>query len=76
MCASTSASVSASTCSAVPVAPVRSALALFYLDFFTIAEIAELLKMSEETLSETLAAARRLLTHALRAPRRDAPAEP
>ena len=56
--------------------PERSALALFYLDFFTIAEIAELLKMSEETLSETLAAARRLLAHALRAPRGDAPAEP
>ena len=56
--------------------PERSALALFYLDFFTIAEIAGLLKMSEETLSETLAAARRLLTHALRAPRGDAPAEP
>jgi DNA-directed RNA polymerase specialized sigma24 family protein len=47
--------------------PERSALALFYLDFFTIAEIAELLKMSIETLSETLDAARKLLEHSLRA---------
>ena len=47
--------------------PERSALALFYLDFFTVAEIAELLKMSVETLSETLEAARNLLEHSLRA---------
>lgn len=47
--------------------PERSALALFYLDFFTAEEIAEVLKMSVETLSETLAAARRLLGLALRA---------
>ena len=46
--------------------PERSALALFYLDFFTIAEIAELLKMSVETLSETLDAARKLLEQSLR----------
>jgi DNA-directed RNA polymerase specialized sigma24 family protein len=46
--------------------PERSALALFYLDFFTIAEIAELLKMSIETLSETLDAARDLLDQSLR----------
>jgi len=46
--------------------PERSALALFYLDFFTIAEIAELLKMDTETLSETLDAARELLGQSLR----------
>ena len=46
--------------------PERSALALFYLDFFTIAEIAELLKMSVETLAETLAAGRELLAQSLR----------
>ena len=46
--------------------PERSALALFYLDFFTIAEIAELLKMSTETLGETLAAGRALLAQSLR----------
>ena len=46
--------------------PERSALALFYLDFFTIAEIAELLKMNVETLAETLAAARGLLEQSLR----------
>ena len=45
--------------------PERSALALFYLDFFTIAELAELLKMSVETLAETLAAARALLAQSL-----------
>lgn len=50
--------------------PERSALALFYLDFFTIAEIAELLKMSAETLSETLAAARQLLEQSLHAARK------
>ena len=46
--------------------PERSALALFYLDFFTIAEIAELLKMSTGTLAETLAAGRALLAQSLR----------
>lgn len=46
--------------------PERSALALFYLDFFTIPEIAELLKMSAETLAETLAAGRALLAQSLR----------
>lgn len=45
--------------------PERSALALFYLDFFTITEIAELLKMSAETLAETLAAGRVLLAQSL-----------
>ena len=45
--------------------PERSALALFYLDFFTVAEIAELLKMSLETLAETLGAARGLLAQSL-----------
>ena len=56
--------------------PERSALALFYLDLFTVVEIAELLQMDAATFSETLAAARRLLAHALRTPRDDAPAEP
>lgn len=46
--------------------PERSALAIFYLDFFTIAQIAELLKMDLETLAGTLAAARGLLSRALR----------
>ncbi len=45
--------------------PERSALALFYLDFFTVAEIAELLKMTLETLAETLGAARGLLAQSL-----------
>ena len=45
--------------------PERSALALFYLDIFSVAEIAELLKMSLETLAETLGAARGLLAQAL-----------
>ena len=45
--------------------PERSALALFYLDIFTVAEIAELLKMSLETLAETLGAARGLLAQSL-----------
>lgn len=47
--------------------PERSALALFYLDLISVGEIAEVLKMNVETLAETLAAARRLLGHALRA---------
>jgi DNA-directed RNA polymerase specialized sigma24 family protein len=51
--------------------PERSALALFYLDFFTVAEIAELLKMSVDTLSETLAAARQLLEQSLLSGRKD-----
>ncbi len=50
--------------------PERSALALFYLDFFTIAEIAELLKMNVETLAETLGAARGLLADSLHAARK------
>ena len=45
--------------------PERSALALFYLDIFSVAEIAELLKMSLETLAETLGAARALLAQSL-----------
>ncbi len=45
--------------------PERSALALFYLDFFTIAEIAELLKMDTETLADTLDGARQLLAQTL-----------
>ncbi len=46
--------------------PERSALAMFYLDFFTIAQIAELLKMDLETLADTLTAGRALLGRALR----------
>lgn len=46
--------------------PERSALALFYLDFFTVEEIAGLLKMEVEGLSDTLAAARQLLQQSLR----------
>ncbi len=53
--------------------PERSALALFYLDFFTVTEIAELLKMNVETLGETLAAARSLLEQSLRTAAPDAP---
>ena len=41
--------------------PERSALALFYLDLFSATEIAELLKMDIEALSDTLGAARDLL---------------
>lgn len=46
--------------------PERSALALFYLEFFTIEEIAQLLKMDVEVFSETLGAARQLLQNSLR----------
>lgn len=45
--------------------PERSALAIFYLDFFTITQIAELLKMDLETLADTLTAGRTLLRRAL-----------
>jgi DNA-directed RNA polymerase specialized sigma24 family protein len=47
--------------------PERSALALFYLDLFSITELSQLLKMSEEALSETLGAARGLLKQSLSA---------
>jgi DNA-directed RNA polymerase specialized sigma24 family protein len=46
--------------------PERSALALFYLEFFTVEEIARLLKMDVDVLSDTLAAARQLLQQSLR----------
>jgi DNA-directed RNA polymerase specialized sigma24 family protein len=45
--------------------PERSALALFYLEFFTVEEIAELLKMDTHLLSDTLGAARQLLQQSL-----------
>ena len=45
--------------------PERSALALFYLEFFTVSEIAELLKMDIEILSDTLGHARELLQSSL-----------
>ena len=41
--------------------PERSALALFYLEFFTVPEIAELLKLDADRLSDTLGHARELL---------------
>lgn len=41
--------------------PERSALALFYLDFFSIAEIAKLLKVHEDDLATILGRARSLL---------------
>ena len=46
--------------------PERSALALFYLEFFSADEIAQLLKMDVELLSDTLGAARVLLQDSLR----------
>jgi DNA-directed RNA polymerase specialized sigma24 family protein len=46
--------------------PERSALALFYLEFFTVEEIAGLLKMDTTLLSDTLGAARQLLQQSLR----------
>lgn len=46
--------------------PERSALALFYLEFFSVSEIAQLLKMSEDLLADTLNAARHLLQQSLR----------
>lgn len=49
--------------------PERSALALFYLEFFTVEEIASLLKMDVELLCDTLGAARELLQQSLRAMR-------
>jgi DNA-directed RNA polymerase specialized sigma24 family protein len=52
--------------------PERSALALFYLEFFTVEEIAQLLKMDDEVFSETLGAARKLLQVSLRDMRRPA----
>ncbi len=55
--------------------PERSALALFYLEFFTVEEIAQLLKMDVETLSDTLTAARQLLEQSLRSMRRQ-PSQP
>lgn len=45
--------------------PERSALALFYLDFFSVAEIAQLLKMKLEELAEVLGRARQLLGESL-----------
>jgi len=45
--------------------PERSALGLFYLDLFSVEEIAELLKMDLEVLSDTLGAARDLLQKSL-----------
>jgi RNA polymerase sigma factor (sigma-70 family) len=52
--------------------PERSALALFYLEFFTAEEIAQMLKMDVEGLSDTLGAARELLQKSLRTVRKDA----
>lgn len=46
--------------------PERSALALFYLDSFSTAEIAQLLKMDLERLGETLGRARERLADSLR----------
>lgn len=46
--------------------PERSALALFYLEFFTVEEIAQVLKMDVQALSDTLASARALLQQSLR----------
>jgi DNA-directed RNA polymerase specialized sigma24 family protein len=45
--------------------PERSALALFYLDLFSVGELSQLLKMSEDALSETLGSARDLLKQSL-----------
>lgn len=45
--------------------PERSALALFYLDLFTVEEIAKLLKMELNELSELLARGRHLLENAM-----------
>jgi len=47
--------------------PERSALALFYLDLFSVSELSQLLKMNESALSETLGAARGLLKQSLSA---------
>lgn len=51
--------------------PERSALALFYLEFFNTDEIAQLLKMDMELLSSTLGAARELLQKSLHELRRE-----
>jgi len=45
--------------------PERSALALFYLDLFDVDELSQLLKMSQDALSETLDSARGLLKQSL-----------
>jgi DNA-directed RNA polymerase specialized sigma24 family protein len=47
--------------------PERSALALFYLELFSVEEIAEILKMDVDVLSDTLGAARELLQKSLAA---------
>lgn len=52
--------------------PERSALALFYLDFFTVEEIAKLLKLHEDELAATLGRARQHLQEQLRAMRANA----
>lgn len=56
--------------------PERSALALFYLEFFTPDDIAQLLKMDVELLSDTLGAARDLLQQSLRTARNGAASTP
>lgn len=52
--------------------PGRSALALFYLDIFTIDEIAKLLKLDGDALASTLGSARTELQTLLRGSRKSA----
>jgi DNA-directed RNA polymerase specialized sigma24 family protein len=52
--------------------PERSALALFYLEFFTIEQIAELLKMDAWKLPDTIGRARKLLQESLAGMRAEA----
>jgi DNA-directed RNA polymerase specialized sigma24 family protein len=56
--------------------PERSALALFYLELFGAEEIAHLLKMDLDALSDTLEAARGLLRKSLRNPQRESSPPP
>lgn len=56
--------------------PERSALALFYLDLFSVQEIARLLELGLEDLSQTLARARTLLQDSLQRGQEATPSAP
>lgn len=53
--------------------PERSVLALFYLELFTTAEIAGIVKMKPEELADTIGRGRALLRESLRAMREASP---
>jgi DNA-directed RNA polymerase specialized sigma24 family protein len=53
--------------------PERTALALFYMDFFSTEEIAQILKTTPDELAATIGRARSLLRESLKAMRQDSP---